>query len=136
MAVVLDCSIAMAWCFADEADELADRVLDAISVSEARVPQVWALEVANVLLSAERRGRVTEADSTRFLGLLGDLPIHIDERASSTAFTGVLATARRCGLTAYDAAYLDLAMRVELPLATRDEQLRAACRDVGVALFE
>ena len=135
MPIVLDCSTTMAWCFADEADRYADKVLDAMSSSEALVPSIWTLEVANVLLSAERHGRLREADSARFLDLLANLPIHVDERDASAAFTSILSCGRRLGLTSYDAAYLDLAMRTGAPLATRDKGLRRACRAAGAELF-
>ena len=99
---------------------------------EAVVPALWQLEVANVLLVAERRGRITEAQATRFLDLLGSLPIRIEQFGGDPM--AILAAARRHGLSAYDAAYLILAERLALPLATVDEQLRAACRSAGVPL--
>lgn len=135
MPIVLDCSTTMAWCFGDEADPYTDKVLDAMGSGEVLVPSIWTLEVANVLLSAERHGRLQEADSARFLDLLGNLPIRVDERDAAVAFTSALSCGRRLGLTAYDAAYLDLAMRTGAPLATRDKQLRKACRAAGAELF-
>lgn len=135
MPLVLDCSIAMGWCFADETDSYADKVLDALRSGDALVPSIWTLEVANVLLVAERHGRLCEADSARFLDLLGNLPIRVDDRDASLAFTSVLSCGRRFGLTSYDAAYLDLAMRTGSPLATRDKALRKACRAAGAELF-
>ena len=135
MAFVLDCSTTMTWCFADEANRYADRALDAMPSSEVIVPSIWALEVINVLLVAERQRRLTEADTVRFLDLLGSLPIRVEERDASVVFGSVLACGRRFGLSSYDAAYLDLAMRAGALLATSDRKLRRACRAAGVGLF-
>ncbi len=133
--LVLDCSVTMAWCFEDENDEYADAVLDALATGRGIVPGIWSLEVANVLAVAERRRRLKEAESARFIELLSDLPILVDEGGHDRAFTAVLSLARSFGLSSYDAAYLDLAMRIGENLATRDEALRAACGQVGVSLF-
>jgi predicted nucleic acid-binding protein len=78
MPLVIDTSVTMAWCFEDEADEATDAVLDLLTDDQAVVPFLWQLEVANVLLVAERRKRITEAQATRFLELLGGLPIRIE----------------------------------------------------------
>lgn len=134
-AIVLDCSVTMAWCFEDECDEYADAVLDALADSRALVPGLWALEVANVLLAAERRKRLTPGDSARFIDLLGALPIEVDDYTHERALDATLAAGRAHGLSAYDAAYLKLAMRSGSPLATRDRDLRAASERSGVALF-
>ncbi len=133
---VLDCSVAMSWCFEDEADGYSDRILDLLAKGEGHVPNLWLLEVANVLIAAERRGRITEADSANFVELLTSLPIVVDEEASSQAIVTLLAYSRAHGLTSYDAAYLELAMRQGLPLATRDKLLRAACKKSGVKLLK
>jgi len=134
--LVIDCSVTMAWCFEDEGSLLADRVLNHIADTEAWVPSLWAFEVANVLLVAERRGRLTPADSTRFVTLLSDLPILIDDRTHERALDSVLSTGRDQGLSAYDAAYLELAMRLGGVMATADERLREACRKSGTPLFD
>lgn len=133
---VLDCSVAMSWCFEDEADAYSDRILDALAKGEGHVPNLWLLETANVLIMAERRGRLTEADSSNFVELLRSLPIVVDEEASSQTILTILAHSRAYGLTSYDAAYLELAMRHGLPLATRDKSLRAACRKSGVKFLK
>jgi predicted nucleic acid-binding protein len=133
--VVLDCSVAMAWCFEDEADAFAYRVLAQLEKDEAHVPGIWPVEVANVLLVAERMRRITSADSLRFLELLAALPIVIDEETAQRAFGSVLAVGRQTRLTAYDAAYLELALRRGLPLATRDRRLRSAGRREGVRVL-
>ena len=132
MPVVVDTSVNMAWCFEDEATEETDSVLDRLRDEEAVVPALWQLEVTNVLLVAERRGRITEAQSTRFLDLLSQLPIQVD--MSPTNVKAVQATGRRHQLSAYDAAYLLLAERIAAPLATRDGKLIAAAKAAGVEL--
>jgi predicted nucleic acid-binding protein len=133
---VVDNSVVMAWCFRDEANSYADRVLESLSVSSAAVPPIWPLEVVNVLLTAERRNRLTEADSLRFISLLNQLPIQVEPppRAESL-MVGILPVARRYGLTSYDASYLHLAMRNGIALATLDEKLRAAAKKAKVALW-
>jgi predicted nucleic acid-binding protein len=132
--IVLDCSMTMSWCFEDEADQESDRVLDVLSDAEALVPSIWALEVANVLLVAERRSRLSPAESSRFLELVGALPILVEDVPFDRATSQVLAVARSTGLSAYDASYLELAMRTDSPLATRDDRLKTACRATGVEL--
>ena len=133
---VLDCSVAMSWCFEDECDAYADAVLGALGKTEAIVPAIWPLEVANVLLVAERGKRLTKADTVRFVELLGGLPIVVEWMSGESALAGVLANGREFRLSAYDAAYLELAMRQGLALATRDKALRAASRKGGVRLYE
>jgi len=132
--LVVDCSVTMAWCFEDECDELADAVLDALADGEAWVPSLWPLEVANVLVAAERRRRLTAADSARFIELLMGLPIVVDDRSHERAVSQVLAAARQLGISVYDASYLELAMRLGATLATRDTQLSAAAATAGVPL--
>lgn len=133
---VLDCSVALGWCFADELDTYANTVLGAMERHEALVPGLWPLEIANTLLMAERRRRLKEADSQRFLDLLAALPIEVDRETAARATSATLSLGREHGLSAYDAAYLELAMREGLPLATRDRTLRTACRAGGVRVFK
>ncbi len=133
--VVLDCSVTMAWCFEDQADPMTDRVLDSLDEREGLVPCIWPLEVANVLLVAERHARLAEADSARFLDLLGALPILVEEVSLAGATGAVLSAARQVELSSYDAAYLELAMRSGALLATRDQSLGRAARQAGVELF-
>lgn len=132
---VLDCSIAMAWCFADEADAVADAVLDRLSEDVAVAPSIWPLEVANVLLVAERRGRINSADAARFLDLLSALPITIDETTRERAWGPIAGLGREHGLSSYDAAYLELAMREGVPLASRHAKLRSAAEASGVPVM-
>lgn len=132
MNLVLDCSIAMAWCFEDEVTEFTDSLLELLVEGSAKVPSIWPLEVANVLAISERKGRTNQAKITQFLQLLGDLPIKVDAKTGEKAFTDVLTLSRTNRLTAYDAAYLELALREGLPLATLDEELKRVARKLGV----
>lgn len=129
---VIDASVAMTWCFEDEASRKADAVLDRLRDEEAVVPAIWPLEVANVLLVAERRGRLSEAKANRFLELLSQLPIDVD--SSPTDVPGTVAAGRRHGLTSCDASYLVLAERLGASLATLDQPLAKAARSAGVQL--
>jgi len=124
----------MAWCFEDEADRYADSVLDLLADAEAIVPSIWSLEVANVLLVGERRKRLTEADSLRFVNLLRALPITIDQETGNRAWSETLSVGRENRLSSYDAAYLELAMREGVALATRDDRLKEAAGKCGVTL--
>ncbi len=132
---VLDTSVTVSWFFEDEAGKYTDAVLESLIASEAVVPSLWHLEVGNVLLVGERRARCSEADAARFIELLGRLPITTDEETARRALYGTYQLAREYGLTVYDAAYLELAMRLGLPLATLDKQLLQAARKAGVAIF-
>jgi len=134
--LVVDCSVTMAWCFQDESASYADAALETLAEREAVVPSIWPLEVANVLLVAERRGRLKRAETTRFLALLSALPITVDRAPPHRSLEGVLALAREQHLSAYDAAYLELAMRLGGALATLDESLRRAAEKVGLSLFD
>lgn len=133
--LVIDCSVTMAWCFADEANRTTDQLLASLDESETLAPSIWPLEVANVLLVAERRGRITSARSARFVDLLVQLPIWVEETDLSRTTGEVLAIGRDYSLSAYDAAYLDLAMRTGSALASRDRRLRSAARQAGVEVF-
>lgn len=132
---VLDCSMTMSWCLQDETSLRADAVLVTLEAQEAVVPSHWPLEVANVLAVCERRGRVTAARIAEFLSFLGSLPIAVDDRTAENAFGEVLTLARRHRLTAYDAAYLELALRKGCPLASLDDSLNGVAAGLGIALF-
>lgn len=132
---VLDCSVTMAWCFLDEADDYADALLESLAKTKAVVPSLWPLEVANVLLVAERRHRLTAAQSMHFLDLLAALPILVDKETGDHAWSTSLSLAREHSLSSYDATYLDLAMRSGLPLATTDERLVRTARRVGAHIL-
>ncbi|MEW5709598.1 MAG: type II toxin-antitoxin system VapC family toxin [Pseudomonadota bacterium] len=133
MPFVLDCSVTMAWMFRDEATDRTEALRDALVTELAVVPELWPIEVANVLLVATRRGRLAEDDWRRIFADLGALPIEVDPSTSNRALQ-ILDLAHRHGISAYDAAYLELALRMQLPLATLDRKLAAACRSAGVAV--
>lgn len=132
---VTDCSVTMCWCFEDEADAYADQILEKLVVDETIVPAIWSLEVTNALLSGERRKRLSEADTLRFLEVLRSLPIIVDDTPLGQTLDDILALGRRHNLSSYDATYLELAMRQGVPLATLDERLVKAARASGVALI-
>jgi len=131
----LDGSLALAWYFKDEADAYADAVAARFPAARAVVPPIWPLEVANALLMGERRRRSTEVQAAKWLGYLGSLPIAVDEETNRRAWGEVLSLALAHRLFAYDAAYLELAVRRRLPLATLDHRLKAAASAVGVPAF-
>ncbi|MCE5200446.1 MAG: type II toxin-antitoxin system VapC family toxin [Armatimonadota bacterium] len=135
MMFVLDSSVTMSWYFADEADPYAAAVLPLLAQWEACTPAIWQLEIANVLLVGERRGRQTEADALRFLAILHTLPIVVDDSLSWDSLDEVLALARFYNLSTYDAAYLELAIRRSAPIATLDERLRHAAEAVGITIL-
>lgn len=132
---VIDNSIVMSWCFADEDNGYADLVLSRLESQEACVPAIWPLEVGNVLLVAERRKRLSEADSVRFLELLNNLPITVIQEPPERMCREIVALARVQKLSTYDASYLDLAMRKGLPVATLDTSLQQAASQCEVTLF-
>ena len=132
---VLDGSVTMAWCFDDEATPYTDGVRDGLADKQAVVPSIWPLEAANATIMGERRGRLDGARSSRFLVLLQALPIVVDEETSSRAFSDIVHLARTYQLSAYDAAYLELAIRRGLPLACLDGKLKAAATAAGVVLI-
>jgi predicted nucleic acid-binding protein len=132
MSVVVDSSVVGCWCFPDEASPVAEAALSTVATDEMVVPAVWWFEIRNLLLTGERHGRMDPAGTAGFLADLGALPIRIDHAPVSDA---VLALARLHRLTLYDAAYLELALRIDAPLATLDKKLAAAARAAGVPLM-
>ncbi|MBV8803256.1 MAG: type II toxin-antitoxin system VapC family toxin [Gammaproteobacteria bacterium] len=135
MNFVLDASIALSWCFSDEATQETTLLLERLSQESAFVPELWTLEVGNILISAERRQRITYAKITEFITLLQQINIKIDNETSMRGFREILPLAHSENLTTYDAAYLELAMRLGLPLATKDKQLAKAAKKIGVLLL-
>jgi predicted nucleic acid-binding protein len=131
---VVDNSVVMSWCFQDQSNSYADSVLDRLADSSATVPSVWALEVVNVLLAAERRKCISQTDSERFINLLAQLPIFIEYESPARAMKDLLGLGRAHRLSSYDAAYLDLAIRKGLPLATLDKNLRTAAKAEKLSL--
>lgn len=139
MNLVIDASMALAWMFEREKPaeaECANRVLDAIANKNATVPPLWHTEVANALLVGERRKVVTEAQVIDYLARLDHLPIAVSDVAPAARRDQVMALAREHGLTAYDATYLDMALRLDAVLATFDTRLANAMRRAGGAVFE
>ena len=138
MSFVLDNSVTMRWFFGDgKPQELtyAGNVLDAMKNTNALVPVTWGLEVANVIARAEAKGLVTEARSADFLERLEGADIDVDMGTFAHALSDILQLARRYKLSAYDASYLELALRQGIPLATLDVDLRNAAKKAGVKSF-
>lgn len=135
MSFVLDASIALAWCFSDEATPATISLLERLESESAFVPELWSLEVANILIAAERRKRISYAKMTEFLSLLENLNIQVDNETSLRGFREILFLAHSEGLTTYDAAYLELAMRLGIPLATKDTQLHNVAKHLGVKII-
>ena len=133
--VVVDASVALAWCFPDEASEHADAVLVALKGQAIVVPAVWGLEIANAMLAGERRKRLKQPEILRFLALLEGLSIVQDGQAVSESVRNVLPLACDYDLSAYDAAYLELSIRHGVPLATLDAKLQKAAQRAGVKIF-
>lgn len=132
---VVDTSVVMSWCFEDEGNGYAETVLESLESAEAIAPAIWPLEVGNVLLVAERKKRLGQAASVRFLSLLGALPITVEQEPSERMLKEILSLARTLGLSTYDASYLDSAMRLDLPLATLDAALANAAKKSGVQMY-
>ena len=129
---VIDASIALTWCFEDEVTDATEAIGTRVDAEGAVVPDLWRLEVANALLLAERRGRLKWSSMQQRLELLAALPIAIDVETGIRAWTDTLLLARAERLTLYDAAYLELAIRRDVELATLDRDLRRAARKMGV----
>lgn len=133
---VLDASVAVAWCFEDESTKFTESVLDLLSEgADALVPSIWPLEIANALLIAEKRKRIAQAQVTPILQQIASLPISVMPVDAKQAFGRILPLARQQTLSEYDAAYLELALRHQLPLATLDSALRRSAQDTGVVLL-
>lgn len=134
-SLVVDCSIAMTWLFTDEATPKTAELLNRLATETALVPAWWFVEVTNVIALAERKGWITAAQSGAFITDLGKLDIEQDDESPARAFAHLLPLCRTHQLTSYDAMYLDLAVRRHLPLATLDEPLRKAAKQLGVKLL-
>jgi predicted nucleic acid-binding protein len=134
-ACVIDASVTAAWCFQDEASAPTQAIFEAVREHGALVPALWQLEVANALLQAERRRRITVSDMMLRLELISALPISIDAESGGRAWRETLHLARAERLTTYDASYLELAIRRALPLATLDQALMDAARRIGLKVM-
>lgn len=136
MNFVLDSSLALAFVLEDEANAATDRVLDRLGQgAKAHVPALWCWEVVNVLGLAQRRGRITEGQVLRHVAHLKALPIETDEAAQEAVWEGARTLAYRHKLSAYDAAYLEIAIRRSLPLGTLDGELRTAAKQAQIPLL-
>jgi predicted nucleic acid-binding protein len=133
--LVVDCSVTMSWLFREEFDAFSESVLDEVIAGQALEPLVWPLEVANVMLLAERHGRISQAEGSQFLALLDGLNIDVTGIAERQSVDELVPLARETGTTVYDAGYLELAARLGLPLATLDRRLARAAEQVGVSVF-
>jgi len=134
-AVVIDNSVVMSWCFADEANQYADDVLESLKYARAAVPSIWPLEVGNVLVVAERKGRLRYSDCIQFWELLSELPIDVEQQLSEKMTRNIYGLARETQLSMYDASYLELAIRKSLPLATLDKALLRAAKKFKVEIY-
>jgi predicted nucleic acid-binding protein len=132
---VVDNSVVMTWCFQDEANPYADAILNKLAKATAVVPPIWPLEVTNVLLVAECKGRLHEADSLRFLSLLSQLPIDVDRSWPERLMKDILSMGRAHNLSSYDASYIELAMRQGLPIATLDRNLLEAASQIDLPIL-
>lgn len=130
--LVIDCSAALAWALVDESSALADAALKRLRVGGGMAPQIWWAELRNGLLAAERRGRISPAGTDAALAALDDLPITLDHTPHGAM---VLRIAREHNLTVYDAMYLELALRLDGPLATLDQELARAAAEAGGTVF-
>ena len=135
MSLVLDSSVTLAWCFEDERTSATERLFRQVAKAGAVVPPLWRLEVANGFQMALRKGRINVAYRDATLADLGRLPLDVDAETDRQAWAATLHLADKYRLTVYDAVYLELALRRDLPLATLDKALRAAGRSAGVGLL-
>ena len=135
MSLVIDASITMAWCFEDEATSATEEVLDLVVETNAIVPTIWRFEVGNALQMAIRRKRITEIFRDDALAKLLAMPISVDSETDVHAWTTAFRLSERFGLTLYDAAYVELAQRRSLPLATLDRDMRAAAHALAIPLL-
>jgi predicted nucleic acid-binding protein len=133
--IVIDCSLAAAWCFSDEATPEADAVLKSLENVRGLVPALWHFELSNMIVQAERRKRLSSAEAFALLGFLDGLPIETDREEPARRRRDVWSLARQHKLTSYDAAYLELAIRTGFPLATRDAALASAAASCGVSVI-
>jgi predicted nucleic acid-binding protein len=135
---ILDCSVAISWCLPDETDEYADTILDLLTSSDrpikAIVPTIWSLELANVFLVSERRQRISQEEVATAIALMNQSPISVDSVTSEKALNSTLEIGRKYNLAAYDAAYLELAIRLGAPLATNDKRLMDAAQQANIFL--
>lgn len=131
---ILDCSVAITWCFEDENNDYSKFVLNYCMKHGATVPSLWKLEITNTLLVSEKRNRLYIADTVKFIDLYNSLPLNISN--FNFSIHEIIQGARSNNLTAYDATYLLTAMHEGLPIATNDKALIKACHNNGVPLLK
>jgi predicted nucleic acid-binding protein len=135
---VLDASVALAWCFPGDPTEdtpYSRRILAKLSTDDAVVPEIWAFEIANIIFVAcNKRKRINQRQIDEYLQRLKALPIRV-EYADLWANVALESQARRWNLPAYDAAYIDLALRRKLPLATADDDLKRTAAAEGIEVL-
>jgi predicted nucleic acid-binding protein len=133
---VLDASIVLTWCFPDEDSRRAEETSERIAAGErVAVTAFWRYEILNALLIGERRKRLSQELVKTFIEDLNRLPVDVDEASAATVFVSTQVLCRKHGLTPYDAAYLEIAIRFGYPLATVDANLRRAALAEGVHLI-
>jgi len=135
MRLILDTSIAISWCFSDETSALSQAALTAVSGGSPLVPSYFRLELANVIATCERTKRLIGSQAEHYIRLIDELPFEVDEATDRNALRSTLTLARKHRLTSYDAAYLELAIRTRLPLATTDKALAKAAVAAGTMVF-
>ena len=133
--VVVDASIALAWCFPDEKSDYAEAVLIALEGKQILVPAVWSLEITNAIIVAQKRKRINPKETQRFIELLEGLTIREAVLAIAWSANNILPLAQEYNLSAYDAAYLSIAIRHDAPLATLDNGLTSAALKAGIEIF-
>ncbi len=131
---VLDCSVAIAWCFEDETTPYTESVLSSLNITNAIVPKLWYIEIANVLLMAQKRGRINDNGIFHFLSLLEKLPIITDK--SDATIVDLVMLSQKYQLTSYDGCYLNLCLQHNLPLATLDKKLISAVQAAGGKTYQ
>lgn len=132
--LVIDASLAAAWCFPGEQTGYTNSLLRMVAETiDPVAPALWAYEIRNAILMGVKRGRITKDAARKLLVFLNDLDVQLIDPPSHDVVFGL---ADRHGLTVYDAAYLDLALRENLPLASLDQALLQAAGNCGVAVFE
>ena len=135
MPFVLDCSVTLSWLLPDERDAATDALIGELERTTAVAPAIWPYEVANALLVVQRRARIGDDDLDRVRGALAALPIEVEAVASHHVLSAVSDLGRRLDITSYDAAYVELAARRRLPLATLDARLRKACNVLEIEVL-
>jgi predicted nucleic acid-binding protein len=135
LSAVFDASVSLARCFPAQSTARTESLLSSLSEDDGHVSCIWPLEVANVLLMAERRGRYSAAEVAGILDRLRALPLVVDEVDVHQTFEIIVGLAREHKLTVHDASYLELAVRLGLPLASNDADLRAAAASIGVEVL-